>query len=397
MRLTTRGWTLSAAAVGLYVGSRMLGTAELAMLAAGAAAALASAALFTWRRCPEVRTRRTLHPPRLTAGVTARAELDLTNHGGRATPVLAVTDRFTDRREARFGVAPLPPGATARGGFRIPTGRRGVYEIGPLQVSVTDPLGLVHRPVATAAAQRVTVFPRVESVTSLPSTAGRDLVGGSVVDFSRSRAGDEFHGLREYAIGDDLRRVHWRSTARLGELMIREHDIPWQTRATLLVDDRRALHTAASFERLVEAAASIATALHRQRSIMRLVSSEGDETRFGAGHDHYAALMERLAIMEPSEVDRFEGVVARLHRQKGSGALIAFTGPVDGGDLATFGALRRRFGFVAVVRFGVDSATASSVPGVTLVDVAPGASFAEAWHTALVRRFGRGRTVRTRR
>lgn len=392
MRLTTRGWTLAAAAVGLYAGSRALGTVELAMLAAGAATALTFAGLFVLRGHPEIRARRTLHPSRLHAGVTARAEIELINRGGRTTPILAVTDRFTGRREARFGVPPLPPGESARGGFRLPTGRRGVYGVGPLQVAVTDPLGLVRRPVATADRQSVTVFPRVESVRSLPLTVGRDLVGGSVADFTRSRSGDEFHGLREYAIGDDLRRVHWRSTARLGELMIKEHDIPWQTRATLLIDDRRRSHSTASFERVVEAAASTATALHAQGSIVRLVSSGGGETRFGVGHDHYGVLMERLAVMEPTDDDRFERMVAHLHRQKGSGALIAFTGAASGTDLTLLGALRRRFGFVAVVRFGTAAGSSegppSATPGVTRVDVAPNESFADAWHAALARRFG---------
>lgn len=405
MRLTTRGWTLAAAAVGLYAGSRALGTVELAMLAAGAATALALAALFAVRGRADIRARRTLHPPRLHAGVTARAEIELNNRGPRATPILAVTDTFTGRREARFGVPPVPPGESARGGFRLPTGRRGVYEVGPLQVSVTDPLGLVRRPVATADAQPVTVFPRIESVRSLPLTVGRDLVGGSVADFARSRSGDEFHGLREYAIGDDLRRVHWRSTARLGELMIKEHDIPWQTRATLLIDDRRALHSAASFERLVEAAASMATALHAQGSIMRLVSSAGGETRFGVGHDHYGALMERLAVMARTDDERFERMVAHLHRQKGSGALVAFTGAASGADLTLLGALRRRFGFVAVVRFDVPAgasdatsdAASGATPGVTLVDVTPNESFADAWHAALTRRFRTRRSSGARR
>ncbi len=401
MHLTTRGWTLAAAAVGLYAGSRALGTVELAMLAAGSVTALALAALFVVRGRPEIRARRTLHPPRLHAGVTAHAEIKLTNQGSRATPILSVTDKFTGRRPARFGVPPLPPGESARGGFRLPTGRRGVYELGPLQVSVTDPLGLVRRPAATAEPQPVTVFPRIESVRSLPLTVGQDLVGGSVADFTRSRSGDEFHGLREYAIGDDLRRVHWRSTARRGELMIKEHDIPWQTRATLLIDDRRAVHSAASFERLVEAAASIATTLHAHRSIMRLASSGGDETRFGVGHDHYGALMERLAVMTPADDDHFERMVAHLHRQKGSGALIAFTGAASSTDLDLLGALRRRFGFVAVVRFGVStgssSASTAMTPGLTLVDVAPNGSFADAWHAALARRFGTRRSTGVRR
>lgn len=397
MQLTTRGWSVAGAALGLYAAGRALGTVELAMLAAAGLVALALGAVVVRAGRPEVRARRVLRPHRLYAGATAHAEIELQNLGRRRTPVLSVTDRFTGRREARFAVPPLRPGESARGAYRVPTARRGVFAVGPLRVGVTDPLGLVRRVVQTDPKEQVTVYPKVETVASLPLTVGRDLVGGAVTDFSRARAGTEFHSLREYQVGDDLRRVHWRSTARSGQLMIREHDVPWQTRATLLLDDRAARYTPAGFERSVEAVASTATALHQRRALLRLLTAGGLDTGFGMGHDHYELIMERLAVAAPASDDRFDDVAGRLHRQATTGALIAFVGAVGTDDLTKLGTLGRRFGFVAAVRFGAGperrpdegNGSASTVlPGLTVVDVPPGTPFSGAWNEAMVVRFG---------
>lgn len=407
MHLTARGWSFAGTILGLYAAGRALGTVELAMLAAAGLVAMVLAVVLVFLGQPDVLARRILRPARLHAGGTAYAEIELRNRGRRRTGVLSVTDRFSGRREARFAVAPLRPGESARGAYRVPTGHRGLFSIGPLRVGVTDPLGLVRRVLQSDAAESVTVYPRIEFVAALPQTVGRDLVGGAVNDFSRARAGMEFHSLREYQVGDDLRRVHWRSTARTGQLMIREHDVPWQTRATLLLDDRPSKHTPGGFERAVEAVASVATALHQRKAIVRLVTTSGLDGGFGSGHEHYEAIMERLAVAEAKTTKRFEDLAARLHRQSVTGALIAFTGTPDARpaadasalsadpDLIKLGTLARRFGFVAAVSFrrrdlsdGSDTGGVVMLPGLTLIDVAPRTSFATAWNEAMVLRFG---------
>ena len=88
---------------------------------------------------------------------------------------------------------------------------------------------------------------------------------------SRVPVGLDFFGLREYEVGDDLRRVHWRSTARTGELMLRQDEMPWEARSTILLDTRPSTHHGESFERAVEIAASLATAMCRGRRQVRFV------------------------------------------------------------------------------------------------------------------------------
>ena len=385
-RLTTRGWGLVGAAVTLYVAARVLGTVELAMLAAGIMVVLVAAVVVVEASRPDVTARRTLHPERLHVGVPARAEIEVTNRGRRRTGLLSVVDGFSGRREARFAAAPIAPGATGRGAYRIPTGRRGVFAVGPLVVAATDPLGLLRRPVRTAPREQVTVFPRVERICPLPGRAGADLVGGASHEFVRSRSGDEFHSLRQYVVGDDLRKVHWRSTARTGELMIRELDEPWQTRATVLLDVRSRVHSGGSLEQAVEAAASIVTALHRDRAIIRLVTTDGGEVGFGSGRDHYEAVMEHLAVVGVDVHDRFDDVVSRLARQGTSGALVAVTGRLDAVDAEAAGLLAGRFRFGVVVGFGGPGGgarPAASTAGARF-DVGAHERFADVWNAAFL-------------
>src|SRR5438105_13844791 len=98
----------------------------------------------------------------------------------------------------------------------------------------------------------------------MPGAASREARMGSM-QASRVPVGIDFFALREYEMGDDLRRVHWRSTARTGELMLRQDEMPWESRATILLDNRPSTHSGDSFERAVEAAASIATAMCQGR------------------------------------------------------------------------------------------------------------------------------------
>jgi hypothetical protein len=112
--------------------------------------------------------------------------------------------------------------------------------------------------------------------------------------------------VREYRRGDDLRRVHWRSSAHAGELMVRREEQPWQSRATLFLDNRKIAHTgsgaASSLEHAVVVAASIGVHLVQRGFNVRLVTAAGEE---GAPqwHEHGALgaetgpLLESLAVV----------------------------------------------------------------------------------------------------
>ena len=164
----------------------------------------------------------------------------------------------------RFVVDRIGFGWRHKLGYQIRSEIRGRFDIGPMRVTVADPFGLVELNRAFQSTVPFTVTPRVVPLPSTPLTGNatssgdsrpRAFLGGSAEDVT----------VREYRRGDELRRVHWRSSARLGELMVRREEQPWQARATVFLDNRRSVHrgqgAGSSFEHAVVVAASVAVHL----------------------------------------------------------------------------------------------------------------------------------------
>jgi uncharacterized protein (DUF58 family) len=387
--LTNRGWSLVGAAAALLVGARVLGVVELAMLAAAAFLAVLAAVLRVRRAAVPLSAARVLRPARAEAGSAARADLSVANLGSRSTGILSATDSFDGgRRVARFLVPPMAPGEMAEAAYRLPTGRRGIYSIGPLTVSVTDPFGVAEATVTAAGTDRFVVYPRIEDVLPLPGASTREARMGSF-QASRVPVGLDFFGLRQYEVGDDLRRVHWRSTARTGELMLRQDEMPWESRSTVLLDTRAAAHQGESFERAVEVAASLVTALCRGRRQVRFLTTGGVEIR-STGRDRYPSIMEYLAAVAPDGNDHFDMIVTGLRRTGGDGPLAGVLANASRRDLSALGALRPRTGFVVLALLrpssygGVDMGQAPAVPGAVVVPVSGGVPFRDAWNQAVI-------------
>lgn len=392
--ITRRGIGFLAAGVALAGSGRLLGIVEL-YVAATACWALVAAAVWQARRAGLLVTaERHLHPERVHAGTDSRVELAVRNVGVRRTPVLAVRDPFDDgRRQARFLLAPLHPGETARAAYRLPTDRRGVFRLGPLEVGFTDAFGLVSVTRVVAPATQLTVYPRVDPVAPAPHTLGNDPYAGADHPNALGMRGEDFYALRAYVVGDDLRRVHWPSTARTGELMIRQDEMPWQGRLTVLLDVRRRAQSAESLELAVSAAASVVAASWRRRSLLRLVTSDGDDSGWAAGAVHAESIMERLATVRVSRADRLADVLAGLRREGNGGTLVLVTAGAPEQDLRAAARLRSRFGLVVAVVFEPASYDAAApprapvpdVPGLLAVRVTGAEPFAAAWNRAVAR------------
>jgi len=386
--LTNRGWSLCGAAAALLVGARVLGVQELSMLAAAAFLVVVVAFVRVRRQGLRISAERVLHPARAEAGSAARADLAVMSLGSRTTPVLAATDSFDGgQRVARFLVPPLAPGETAEAAYRLPTAQRGIYRVGPLTLSVQDAFGVVETRVTLAGEERFIVYPKVEEVLPLPGAASREARMGSM-QASRVPVGLDFFGLREYEVGDDLRRVHWRSTARTGELMLRQDEMPWESRSTILLDTRPSTHQGDSFERAVEIAASLATAMCRGRRQVRFMTTGGFDIRC-SGADRYPQIMEYLAGASVETYVRWDQVVEGL-RRAGDGPLAAIVANVDRSDMVSLAALRPRLGLVVLAAIrpsaygGVDVGPAPSAPGAVVVPISAGSPFRSAWNQAVV-------------
>lgn len=396
--LTRRGWLTGAGAAALLVAGRVLGFVEGYVGGAVLAALLVVSALWLVVTRLSVEVSRELHPPKVHAGSDSRIDLVVTNRGRRRSPLLTLRDRVSGTRGALLVVNPLAPGGSARAAYRFPTERRGVVTIGPLEVEVADPLGLVRLVLPASGVSELIVYPRFERVAPVPLTSGDDPLAGAEHPNALGRAGEDFYALRAYVVGDDLRRVHWPSTARHDELMVRQDELPWQGRATLVLDTRASRHDDETLERAVSAVASIVTAAARRQDLVRLVGSDGVDSGFAAGHGHTEAILEHLACAEPTPDGGLGRAVDGLAGGSTGGALVVVGGAFTVEDLDRLGRLGRRYGSALVVSFdprprhlaGPAAGTAGRGPGApALVSVAADEPFAPAWDARQRRRSAR--------
>jgi uncharacterized protein (DUF58 family) len=378
--LTRRGWSLTGAACGLVIGSFLLGTVEMLMVGLAALVlVLGAAAWLRFQKPPTLAVSRRVHPDRLHVGSEGRIDLLVENLGTRATPLLAATDWFDEgRRAARFLVPALAAGATARAAYRIPTRRRGKYLVGPLAVAVTDPFGVARRSEPSAGEAELVVRPRVHDIVA-PVAVGSRISAEHEATAARavvSDLGDEFVTLREYELGDDLRRVHWRSTARTGDLMIRQDEARWRSRAAVVLDVQPGAHDAASFEVAVEAAASITARLARLRRRVELITSAGEV--LGTGGDPRHDVIDVLATVGPDQRDRLASVFEHLRAHRRVDLVVAVLGRVAPDTLRALGT----FGGIGVVVVLTQPAVIAPHTSVVVVDAST-TPFAAAWNETL--------------
>jgi uncharacterized protein (DUF58 family) len=362
------------------VAARLLGAVELAGLAAGALVAVGLALARVRGQAVTYDVVRSLEPGRVEAGSPAQARLRFTNLAGRsARHLTTAVDGFDGgRAAARCIVPPLTPGEVAEATYDLPTVRRGVVAVGPITLSVADPLGLAAVTTVVAGDDRLIVHPRIEALFPVPGSATPEARLGSQ-HASRVPVGLDFFTLREYEVGDDLRRVHWRSTARVGDLMLRQDELPWEQVATVVVDTRAAAHTPESFERALEVAASVAAAVVKDRRRLRFVTTGGFELE-AIGTARWTVLLDYLAGATPDDHDRFPRVMDAMRRRP-AGPLVAVVGAARPAELAALGGLHRRSGVVMVAAVG---ARLPAVPGAIVVSVPPGAPLAPAWNQAVL-------------
>jgi uncharacterized protein (DUF58 family) len=330
---------------------RVLGLDELFGLAAAALVLAVGAVLYVRLTRFQLEATRELRPPRVHAGTASRVELSVRNMAFRRSPVLTARDPFDGgRRWARLLLAPLAPGETARAAYRLPTERRGVFDLGPLDLQLNDPFGLAQTSIQAAPATKLTVYPHADDIEPLPLSRGNDPHAGADHATALSQSGEDFYALRDYQEGDDLRRVHWGATAKLDELMIRQEEMPWQGRATVLLDLREGVHTPESLEIAVSAGASIVRSCWKRRSLVRLLTTGGFDSGFSAGHAHREAVMEHLAGVGTERSTHLGPILQKLRRDGNGGALaVVTTAAASTADLEGMARLRGRFGFVTLV------------------------------------------------
>jgi len=265
------------------------------------------------------------------------------NISTRRQPGFAAGDRIGTRLH-RIQVRPLAGGAEATYRYELPTAERGRIQVGPHVLRVCDPFDLVRRELTTGDVTHLWVYPRRHAMRPVHAGHPRHHHDGPITD-PPLRGSADLLAVRQYVLGDEVRLLHWKATARTGQLMVREYADPAQPLVTVVLDTRPAALSAPSFEDAVEVAASLLSASSMAGRYCRLITSTGTDTPARTGPAAARALLEELCL---AARDGPQGplVPAALAANRPGGAVVVLTGLA--GELGAVGRWRPD----AVFRFG---------------------------------------------
>ncbi|QKW05999.1 DUF58 domain-containing protein [Streptomyces sp. NA04227] len=414
--LTTRGRSFLAAGVAAGICAYVLGQDDLLRVGLLLATLPLVCTLVLFRTRHRVAGSRRLSPARVPASAEAKVHLRVENISRMPTGLLMLQDQvpYVLGPRPRFVLDRVEPGGRREVAYRVRSDLRGRYPLGPLQLRLSDPFGMCELTRSFSSQDMLTVVPRVEALPAVRLTGEARGYGEGRLR-APALAGDDDVIPRGYRHGDDVRRVHWRSTARHGELMVRREEQPQQARCTVLLDTRGVAYYGAgpgsAFEWAVSAAASAITHLLERGFSARLLTDTGASVpRSGAeaaltGQDSAEAaglMLDTLAEVDHSELPGLSLAYDQLRGGK-EGLLLGFFGDVDDEQAAVIGRMCRRSG--AAVAFVLDSSAWASEtdpdfpPGATgswteerrrmlheagwtVVPVLPGTAMADIWRQA---------------
>jgi len=363
---TRRGRVVFFAAPVFYVLGRITTVGELFALAlASLVFPLLAMAFVRWSR-HRIGFTRTLSPRRIFAGHSVQIELAARNLSRLATPPLQLEDRAPASigGSVRFVLPSLGPDGRDSVSVERRIAARGRHVLGPLRARLIDPFGLAEVGSVVAGETTLVVYPRVESLSEVAPPEERGGGGRSLVQHL-SASGDDFYAVRPWQEGDDLRKIHWRSSARRDKLMIRQDEIRPFPRATILIDNRALVHRdtahSSSLEWSVTAAASIVWELARQGYALRLGTADGGPGNPRWGREATDPLLTTLAVAGRSQKSSLLPVLRKaVARPAAGGALIAIMPPPSPDLLPVIARLRRSYAWTGVMLLDAASFASSS-------------------------------------
>jgi uncharacterized protein (DUF58 family) len=318
--LTRHGWTALVASAACFAVGRVFGLIELYVVGVGVVIAVLVALIVVQRRLPPLDVRRIVSPSFVGVGEPARVDIQIANLGRQSSPYLQLWEPVGNNGGAPMQLAKLAPGQAASAAYRVPTARRGLIRTGPLRALRRDVLGLTERTTTLAGTEEVLIVPHTITLP-FPSIGSSGRLGQHLRMKSWGQTGSEFHSLREYVRGDDIRRINWKASARATSLIVRETALEGIRRCTVILDTTASEYTGGSFEHAVIAAASItASAAHA-----------GVNTRFAThdidlrGPDVAANALRWLATVEPVP-ETPEVATLNNGMSEGMGLLVVVTG-----------------------------------------------------------------------
>lgn len=334
--LTTRGRCLLAAGLAAALCSLILNERDLLRVSVFVVALPLLVCFLTAVARVGLHAQRQIVPNRVP--VSGRAEVSVHVHSTGRLPTggLLVSDGvpYSLGGKPRFVIEHLPRLTGTRLRYSVQPMLRGIQQLGPLKATITDPFGLAEFERELAGTSRLIVVPRVVPLVGVPGGSGLGSGDDGSVRLAAGQGEDDAI-VRPYRQGDDLRKVHWRSTAKRDEMMVRVEERPWRGGTTVLLDHRAAAHGGAgstsSLEWAVSFAASICLHLHRYGQRIRLVTESGrlvvSDTGDGSHNDN--AVLDALAALQAAPQLRMDSRTDPGHGQE----LIAILGATSADEL----------------------------------------------------------------
>ncbi|MGH1562674.1 DUF58 domain-containing protein [Mumia sp. DW29H23] len=393
--LTSRGRAFVAAGVTVLLGGIVLGLDVLVQIGALALALPLLAVLAVAHSRSTVGAAREVSPARVPAGTDVEVSLDLSGGGRGTSGTLLLEDRLPDALggDRRFAVDTIGTRWHCPARYKLVPRRRGFYALGPLSVRVGDPFGFLSVRKTFHTTTPLVVTPTVHPLGRLwAGGVGAEQGEHRVRLGSTGRADDT--SVREYRVGDDLRRIHWRTTARTGELMVRREEEGRHADTTVYLDTRRDVHRPGSdgtFEWAVSAAASVAAHFSGHGWDVRLVTDTTDS--HDSAPDELGLILDELAAVRMSARRGSDMVPADVLTSRGTVvAIVTGSDPeaLDHLDRCSLGAGRRLAlvldadGWLRGAHGGTgnaaDLAATARARGWAATAVGGGDTVGEAWH-----------------
>jgi uncharacterized protein (DUF58 family) len=316
--LTRSGYTTAISAFVLLFAGALLGYPELAAVGLACVAALAMA--LVWRLlATDLAVSRTVEPRRVDEGASASSRLTVTNRRRRRVPQITGYE-VVGGAKIPICLPGLSGGQSVTTIQALPTHRRGKHVLAPLTLGYSDPFRLIQGSISYGRATVLWVHPRRHYMTALPGGGARDSDGPAL---SRpSEGGVAFHSLREHQPGDDSRLIHWPSTARAEQLLVRQNALPDEGRHLVVLDTGSdAYDDEETFEDAIRVAASWCAAAVREGCQLRLCTTDGRNA-----NGHLLGALDFLAEVTVSETDQGLAALASLVSNESVTAVGVVTG-----------------------------------------------------------------------
>jgi uncharacterized protein (DUF58 family) len=338
LRITSVGTTVLASGVSILILGYVLGYRSLSIAGVAVLLGVVIAAVSTMT-VPQLDVARAIEPQRVARGNPAHGLVSVKNQQGHRSRACSAREVVGDR-SVHVAIPALGRRQSIAVAYELATHRRGELLVGPLSIQRSDPFGLFEANRMVGEKVSVLVEPNIYPLDPRPAGRLRHLEGPRSDKASQGTM--TFHSLREYTLGDDIRRVHWRSSARTGTLMVKEHVDTSLPSTVVVLDTNSAHYTADLFEDAVDVVASVVAASQGRNFPVRFITTSGSTLLVRAGQ-RGQELRDVLAAVAPDDAGAMERATGEVLRCHDHDTIVVVGGSLNLEDLVQVSSMARRF------------------------------------------------------